>query len=67
MEKITLSIAETAEALGASKATVGRWIRDGEIPSVRFGRRVLVPKDALAKVIKDQLATHSARRGEKDC
>ena len=48
--KLALSADEVAAALGVSRAKVYEAIQDGELPSIRFGRRVLVPKHALAQM-----------------
>ncbi len=43
-----LTVKEAAALLGVSTRTVYGWIRDGRIPSVRFGPKLLrVPKDKL--------------------
>ena len=43
-----LTVKEAAALLGVSTRTVYGWIRDGSIPSIRFGPKLLrVPKDKL--------------------
>ncbi len=43
-----LTVREAAELLGVSPRTVYGWIRDGRIPSVRFGPKLLrVPTEQL--------------------
>lgn len=49
-----LRVPEVAEALHVTTATVQRWIREGRLPSVRLGRLVLVPHDALRILIERQ-------------
>ena len=49
MERVALSVKETAAALGASVASVWRWIRERELPSVKIGGRVFVPRHALRR------------------
>lgn len=46
-ERITYSVAEAAEVLGISQWLAYRLIKSGELPVVRLGRRVVVPKVAL--------------------
>ena len=41
-----ISIAEIAEKLGVSRAYVYQLQKDGKLPSVRLGRRVIVPLPA---------------------
>lgn len=40
-----LTIAEVAAVLGVDARTVSTGIKDGTIPSVRLGRRVLIPRE----------------------
>ncbi len=48
MEQVLLPIwPDTAQALGVGRSTVFRLIADGELPSVRIGRRRLVPVDGV--------------------
>lgn len=46
---------EVAEMLRLPKTTVYLLIHRGELPSVRFGRRIRVPVDALQRYIDDRL------------
>ena len=43
-QRATYTAREVAALLGASVSSVRRWIDQGEIPSVRIGRRVFVPR-----------------------
>lgn len=45
------SIAETATALSRHPETIRRHIRRGALPSVRIGRRVMVPIRALHRLL----------------
>lgn len=40
----TLSVAQTAELLGVSRWLVQQAVRDGSLPHVRLGRRILIPR-----------------------
>ena len=40
-----------AQALGLSRNTVYELIRQGQIPSVRLGRRILIPREALENLL----------------
>ena len=42
-----LSVTEWARRNSVSTCTARRKVRDGSLPSVRVGRRVLIPADAL--------------------
>ncbi len=46
-DRPTLSVAETAQLLGISRWLVQQCVRDGSLPSVRVGRRILIPRARL--------------------
>jgi excisionase family DNA binding protein len=49
--RLTLTVDEAARALGISRAFAYEAIKRGEIPHVRIGRRVLVPRGALERML----------------
>ena len=51
-ESLVLSVREAAVLLGISKDLAYELVRTGDIPSVRFGRRVLVPKRQLVALVE---------------
>jgi excisionase family DNA binding protein len=51
--KLTLSAREVAKALGVSQSTVYEAIHQGQIPVVKWGRKILIPKVALAKMLAE--------------
>jgi excisionase family DNA binding protein len=46
-EQATISRKQVAQVLGIDVRTVTRGIELGEIPSIRIGRRVLIPREAF--------------------
>lgn len=53
---------QTAKLLGVDERTVTRGIENGEIPSLRIGRRVLVPRLPLLRLLgADDATTTEAR------
>lgn len=52
MEKQTLTVEETAKYLGLGRVSAFRAIQRGEIPCIRIGRRILVSKPALDKMLE---------------
>jgi len=42
---------EVARALGVSRSTIYKAVKRGEIPVVKIGGRLLVPKAALARLL----------------
>ena len=51
-EKIILSVTETAYLLGLSRNSTYQGIQSGAIPSIRVGKRILVPKAALERMLE---------------
>lgn len=49
--RATLTIAEVSELLEVDHRTVHRAIRDGQLPSIEVGRRILVPREPLLALL----------------
>ena len=56
-ERITYSVKEAAAAVGVSEWMVREEIRVGRIDSVRFGARILIPRQALERLVVDSRQT----------
>lgn len=58
-ERATLTVDEAARILGISRNSAYQGILTGEIPYIKIGRRILVPKAALMKLleVRDVLRT----------
>lgn len=50
-DRLTLTVEEAAATLGVSRASAYEAVRRGEIPAIRIGRRVLVPRVALDRLL----------------
>lgn len=61
-DPITYSVAEVAEALGISIGLARAAVKRGIIPSVKVGRRVLVPRSALDAMLSGSVATKAETR-----
>lgn len=51
-DRLTMSVEQAAMALGISRGTCYEAVRSGQIPTVRLGRRLLVPVEALRALLK---------------
>ncbi len=51
-DALVLTPIETAKLLRIGRGTVYEQIRLGVIPSIRMGRRILIPKAALGKMFE---------------
>lgn len=60
VERITYTIEEAAEVLGIGRSLAYDMASRGELPSLRLGRRVVVPRKALEEWLAAQIA---AQRG----
>jgi excisionase family DNA binding protein len=50
-ERLTMSVEEVARALGISRAFAYEAVHRGDIPHIKIGKRMLVPRAALARVL----------------
>ena len=51
-EKLTLTVTEASRVLGISRGLAYSMVKTGEIPSIRLGRRILVPQRALELLLE---------------
>lgn len=52
IEKLTLTVDETAKILGIGRQLAYERVKTGEIPVIKIGRRLLVPRRALEKLLE---------------
>jgi len=50
-DRLTFTVDETRRKLGLSRGLIYQAIREGQIPSLRIGRRILIPRAALEKLL----------------
>jgi excisionase family DNA binding protein len=51
-ERLTITIEEAGRILGISRGAAYARAEDGSIPTIRLGKRLLVPKAALNKMLE---------------
>ena len=56
-EPYAISIAEAADRLGVSKSYLYQLAKEGRLPVVRLGRRVLVPVESLQGLLTSPQTT----------
>ena len=61
-EKLVYSIPECGEILGVSRAHIYKMAKEGRLPIIKLGRRLVVPRAALMRMLESvkptcQLAT----------
>jgi excisionase family DNA binding protein len=54
MEKLTLTVEETAKLLDLSRSLTYESVRNGTIPSIKIGRRYLIPKQGIERMLNVQ-------------
>ena len=52
MEKQTYTVSEAAKVLGIGRSAAYEAARSGEIPTIRIGKRILVPLPALKRLLE---------------
>lgn len=53
-ERIAYSPAEVAAAVGCSRQHIQNMIRDGKLPSVKLGRKRLIPRTVLDDLVNPE-------------
>ena len=52
----TISVPEAARMLGISRNAGYEAVKNGDLPSIKIGRRVVVPKTAFEKLLAGEAA-----------
>ena len=60
--KMTLSVREAAEMIGISKPKMYDLIREGEIPSIHVGKKIVIARQALLDWLSEGVSN-----GKKAC
>ena len=59
-ERLTLTVEEAGELLGISRALAYEMARTGRLPTLRFGKRIVVPKKAIESMLERPVASIAA-------
>jgi excisionase family DNA binding protein len=51
--KLTLTVEEAAALLGISRGLAYELVAKGDIPSLRLGRRIVVPRRRIEQMVED--------------
>lgn len=57
--RLVYSVAEAGKLLGLSRGLMYEGIRTGQIPSVKIGRRILIPRAALDRLLDGTGSTNT--------
>ena len=61
-DRLVFTVEEAAEILRVSRAFTYELLNRGELPCLRLGRRILVPRRALERFIEERPAVAGERR-----
>lgn len=64
MEKKTLTVRELSEVLNIGRSTAYEALRSGQIPSVKIGRRLLIPIAALDRFLDAETSAGAASQSD---
>jgi excisionase family DNA binding protein len=53
-EKLTISVETAGQLLGLSRNSAYQGIKRNEIPHIKIGKRILIPKRAIEKMLEGQ-------------
>ena len=53
IDKLTMTVEEAGKLLGIGRSSAYGAIRRGELPFLKIGSRILVPRSALLRKIED--------------
>ncbi|MFC1932158.1 helix-turn-helix domain-containing protein [Chloroflexota bacterium] len=51
-KRLCVTVPEAAVMLGISRNFAYQLVREGKLPSIRFGKRILIPRIALEKMLE---------------
>lgn len=57
--RATITLKEAAEICGVDRRTFAKGVEEGSVPSIRLGRRIIIPKMPFIKLLKgEEFLTH---------
>ena len=65
-EPILLSAEEAAEVLGIGRTFVFELVAKGRLESIKIGRRRLIPRDALERLVAEEWDRQATVNGARD-
>jgi len=52
-KRLTVTVEEAARLLGISRGLAYEMVRVGRLPAIRFGKRLVVPRHAIEKLLQE--------------
>jgi len=50
-DRLTLTVTEAAQMLGISRAMAYECVRTGDLPAIRLGGRILIPRERFDEML----------------
>ncbi|CQR46588.1 Helix-turn-helix domain protein [Paraliobacillus sp. PM-2] len=63
METCTITVKDVAKYLGVHTDTIYDLVREGTLPHIRFGRKILFSKEAIDEWVREKASTSVVRKG----
>ena len=63
--RLVLSVEEARIQLGLSRGLIYEAVRTGQIPSIRIGRRILIPRVGLQQLLEGDNAQNAIMPGSE--
>ena len=57
--RLTLTVEEARQMLGLSRGAMYQAVKSGQVPAIKIGRRLLIPKAAFEKMLSAASSTMS--------
>jgi len=54
VEKLTMNVADLQQALGIGRAQAYELVNRADFPTIRLGRKIIIPKDAFMRWLERQ-------------
>ncbi len=61
-KSVIMSVEEAAVVLGIGRQTAYRAARDGQLPVIRIGKRLLIPRKAFQEMLDGKWRSRDARK-----
>lgn len=62
-ERLTVTVEQAARILGISRGLAYQMAREGRIPTLRFGKRIVVPRKAIERLLQEPSVANSHYSG----
>ena len=63
-ERLTVTVDQAARMLGISRGLAYQMVHDGKLPSLRFGKRLVVPKWAIQRLLQEAQEAATSQRSD---